>query len=409
MAVTSAKKNVSWLILVGLCIFTFAVVTFYLPVGDLGIVIATVGMALQITQVRIPRPFLYFGAFVAWSFVASFAAPFPEIARLEVVERTKLLAIFLIATNALRTSGQLRIFLWFFLACFILFPVRGALLNFLNGYNLFGRAIWNFTFANPNDLAALSLITFGIALGLLSTKLTGTIARIAASIGALLLLLVIFLTQSRGAIIGLVFGTTIAFGRACLKRPSLIVPALIIGLLFGHLLPEGLWERLSGLENLTNVSTIAEADAEGSAAERLEIQQVALRIFLDNPIFGVGLGAYGESNALYAPHLGRKDTHNTYLSLAAEVGLPGLILWCATFVSALLFGYRARKSASSNSLANQQVWIERGMWGFLVAGIFGSYGALTFPYLILAAIWCSATLLSHNSQNASGVTINGDH
>ena len=133
MVVPSAKKSVSWLTLVGLCIYTFAVATYYLPVGELGIVIATAGMALQITQVRIPRPFWYFAAFVAWSFVASFAAQFPEIARLEVVERTKLLAIFLIATTALRTTGQLRFFLCFFLACFILFPVRGALINFLNG------------------------------------------------------------------------------------------------------------------------------------------------------------------------------------------------------------------------------------------------------------------------------------
>jgi O-antigen ligase len=147
---------------------------------------------------------------------------------------------------------------------------------------------------------------------------------------------------------------------------------------------------------LTDTSTVAESDLDGSAAERLEILKRGWQIFLDNPIFGVGLGAYELANAAYAPWLsdgGYKDTHNTYLNLAVETGLVGLVLWCALIVSTLRYARRSRRLAGAGRMATQQYWVERAFVGYLVAAIFGTYGALTFPYLILSVLWCSASIL----------------
>ncbi len=155
---------------------------------------------------------------------------------------------------------------------------------------------------------------------------------------------------------------------------------------------------MSGIEKLTSTSTIADADAEGSAAERFEIQKVGWQIFVDHPVFGIGLGAYPLANAMYAPNIGKKDTHNTYLNLAAEVGLPGLILWLACFGSVIRFAYRSRKLAPPGVLATQQGWIERALLAYLVASTVGSYSKLTFPYLMLTVLWCSATLLAPSSM-----------
>ncbi len=157
---------------------------------------------------------------------------------------------------------------------------------------------------------------------------------------------------------------------------------------------------MSGVEKLTSTSTIAQADPEGSAEQRLEVQKVAWQIFLDHPVFGVGLGAYPEANAAYAPNLGRKDTHDTYLNVAAELGLPGLVLWCGLFASVLRYAYRSRQLAAPGALATQQGWIERGLLAYLVAGLFGNFAALTFPYLILAVLWCSATILASTSHGS---------
>lgn len=383
----------SWsLALLGLCIFTFAIVTYRLPIGDLGIAIAGLGLVLQPGKLRISMPVGFFGAFVLWAFLASYASPYPEVARDRVVDYLKLLVIMLVIVNALRTEGQLRFYMMFFLACFILYPVRGTLMG---GDTQFGRAIWNFIYGNSNDLATLSLLTLGIALGFMFARPIPMVVRAGAGISAMLLLVVILLTQSRGAFLGLLAGMGPALLWMGLKRPvRLLVTAGILALVIALVVPASVWERLAGIEKLTNKETIADADEEGSAAERFEIQKVGWRIFVDHPVFGIGLGAYPLANAMYAPQIGRKDTHNTYLNLAAEVGLPGVIIWLTCFGSVLWYAYRSRRLAGDSVTAIQQGWVERAFFAYLVAGIVGTYAKLTFPYLMLAVLWCSATLLA---------------
>ena len=118
---------VQWTVtFIGLCMFTFAIVTYYLPVGDVGIVIALVGLLLDRQRLRFPFPVWIYGAFVFWAFVASLASPYPEIALERVVDHLKLWIIVVVAVNALQTAGQVRFYMMFFLGCFILFPIRGT-------------------------------------------------------------------------------------------------------------------------------------------------------------------------------------------------------------------------------------------------------------------------------------------
>jgi len=58
-------------------------------------------------------------------------------------------------------------------------------------------------------------------------------------------------------------------------------------------------------------------------------------------------------------------------------------------------------------LATQQRWIERGLASYLVAGLFGTFSALTFPYLMLAVLWCSASILSRATPPAANHAITG--
>ena len=72
-------------------------------------------------------------------------------------------------------AQQIRFFLAFWLACFAFYPVRGALFNYyLYHENLFGRAIWNYIFSNPNDLAAFCILQLSMALGLYAIEEQGT-------------------------------------------------------------------------------------------------------------------------------------------------------------------------------------------------------------------------------------------
>jgi O-antigen ligase len=391
------------LTLLGLIIFTVAVVTARFPFAEAGIAIAAAGLVLQGGKVRFPTPIWLYAFFVLWAFVASLSSQYADIASAQVIERLKLLVIMIIIVNALQTQGQLRFYLLVFLACYMIYPARGTLQGYAMGYHPFGRAVWNYIYSNSNDLATLSLLALGVALAIAFSWPSRTAARIAAGVSAIVLLVVILLTQSRGAFLGLVAGMGPAFLGLGLRRPGrMLLYAGVATVVIGFSVPTAVWERLSGIAMLTSTSTLALADPEGSAEQRFVIMKTAWQIFLDHPVFGVGLGAYPEANAAYAPHLGRRDTHSTFLNLAAELGLPGLVIWCALVWSVLAYAYRSRKRAAPGELATQQAWLERSLWAYLVAGLFGTYAKLSFPYMMLAVLWCSANLLASSPQGAHG-------
>src|SRR6202008_71981 len=107
------------------------------------------------------------------------------------------------------------------------------------------------------------------------------------------------------------------------------------------------WQRMGGLAKATNVETSGQMDPEGSARERFAVMQTALRILGDHPVLGVGLGAYQRVNAEYSPSIGRKDTHKTYLNVATETGIPGLLIFLAAIGTVFWF---ARNTGGGSGL-----------------------------------------------------------
>ena len=382
--------------LFGLCLYTFSIITFRLPLAQVGIAVGLLGLFTSRKSMQFPAPIWLYMTFLLWAWVSSFASPFPSDAFNEVIERFKLLVIIVLVINTLRSEGQLRFYLLFVLLCFILFPARGTLLG---GDTIQGRAVWNFIYSNPNDLAALSLLALGIAASFVFSETDWNLLRIGALLSVLVLLLVILLTQSRGVFLGLMVAAVPAAIPILFKKLHLAIGiAIVAALAISFIIPPKVWVRLIGIENLTSTETIAKADHEGSAAERFEIQKVGWHIFRENPILGVGIGTYKLANNMYSPKLGKRDTHNTYLNLAAETGLPGLILWCTLVVSSLYHAYHVRRSAKMSVLKRQQYWIERSFIGYLVAALVGTYANLNFPYIIISTLWCSSMLLKKTSS-----------
>jgi O-antigen ligase len=329
----------------GLAIFAFFFVTARLPevFTEFGIYLALLGLVFRPQGVGFPAPVRWALVFFLWAFVTALQAITPELAWPVLIERLKALVIFFVVVNTLRTPQQLRIFILLILVAFVIYPARGTLLNYIKGERLFGRAIWNKMYSNPNDLGAITLLMLGLALAIATVKTQSVRVRRAAAALVPVTLLIILLTQSRGVFLGLLVG----FGPPLLarlrKRPSGMAPVLIVLAVIVVLVPAASWHRLGGITRLTSVQSVAEANkksahedrldemASDSAHDRYEILKTGLRIFASHPLLGVGVGCYSEANVRYAPELGRRDAHNTYLNLAAEMGLPGLLFWRGLF------------------------------------------------------------------------------
>ncbi len=383
--------------------YLFTIVTGRLPVGTAVMALALGSLSVQRGTLRIPAFLWLFVAWTMWALVGYVMTRYPEAVGQALMEHGKVFLVALVTVNALRTRPQIRFFVMFVLLTYILFPARSTLVNYLHGYTLFGRAVGPFIYGNPNDLAAHTILLLGPALALWASSNRGSAARMIGLGGAALLTVVIVLTQSRGAFLALgamALPSTIALAR---RRPRAVVGlAAFVGVAL-YLAPASFWHRMQGLSKGTRVETIGEMDPEGSARQRFAVLQAATRIIRDHPVVGVGFGAYELAQYRYNPALGYLDTHNTYLNVLAETGVPGLALFLGIVISVVRAVRDARRRASRGSPAEAEIlrWLEYALVGYLIAGVFGSFGKLAFLYVYLGLLWCAARLVSTARVTAS--------
>jgi putative inorganic carbon (hco3(-)) transporter len=393
--------------LAGLAFFTFFFVTSRWSnlFTEVGIYLALLGLLLRPQDVSFPTPVRWAMAFLLWALVTAVFAISPERAFGEFIERLKALVIFLVVVNALRTPQQLRFYMLLILVAFLIYPVRGTFQNYVTGNRYMGRAIWNQIYSNPNDLAAITLLTMGMALAIATVRAQNSRVRWAAALFVPIMLIIILLTQSRGVFIGLLVGFGPAVVAQFRKRPSMVAPALIAVCVAAVLVPVAAWHRFENIPKIFSSETIASADPYGSAAQRLQILKSAWHIFTTHPVLGVGIGCYNEANASYAPELGKRDAHNTYLGLAAETGLPGLLLWLGLVASVMARVRRRRQIIKADDGTIQILWLERSVIAFLISCFFASYAGLTTFYLALGILWVAANVLGDADAHANAAPV----
>jgi len=129
---------------------------------------------------------------------------------------------------------------------------------------------------------------------------------------------------SRGGFVGLVAGGIYCLLN-CQKR---LVPSLTIALLAGMLFsaaPTGYWERMN---------TIKQGTGQKTAENRVYLWKVAWRMFLGNPLWGVGPGSFRNAVSRYQPEgkfygrsMSGRAVHSAHFQLLSEFGLPGLIIF----------------------------------------------------------------------------------
>jgi O-antigen ligase len=186
---------------------------------------------------------------------------------------------------------------------------------------------------------------------------------------------------------------------------------LVVLAVVAVLVPATSWQRLGEITELS--ATIDETHesrsstrantpfylevAKASAQDRFAILKTGLSIFASHPVVGVGIGGYREANVRYAPRQGARDAHNTYVGLAAETGLPGLLLWLGLVGSVLAQTRRRRAHLEADDRTIQVLWIQRAVIGFLVAAFFATYSALTIFYLFLGILWAASNVLGRDA------------
>lgn len=217
--------------------------------------------------------------------------------------------------------GKLKILLWVIVFC-----------NFvvaLSVYNSFNAIGVNVTAARVAGLQAVNTVGyFGslaiiIVLWLLRSQRKGILSLVNLFLYGLVLLFAgaMVLTGNRSGFLGLFVSLLVIwiFSRGMnVKLGIIFVVVLVVIIMY----------MMSGIAPaaITRVMNVPLGFNFEDDMKRVFLYQAAWRMFVANPILGIGFGGYGYNLAVYADSGSTAIAHNIFLSTLAEIGLLGFLV-----------------------------------------------------------------------------------
>ncbi|MCX5801659.1 MAG: O-antigen ligase family protein [Candidatus Eisenbacteria bacterium] len=278
--------------------------------------------------------------YVSTLLVSMLFSPTPEAGGPPLLLSVKWLIFYVLVSNIVRTQRHVIL-----LSVFVLF---GAGLSGFAGLWTFSQQEMPVTLravfraaglaSNPNELAIVMVTALPISiyvLGAVKEKL----ARLFFAAITLTLIGANLVTLARtGLIVMVVVLLIIAVLERRRKWGRLLVAVFVLALPL--LIPRGFWVRFAATGLLTGDS---------SALLRTGAMTAGLRMFTENPITGVGFGAYLGKSTQYGDIIFSLVAHNMYLHVLAESGILGLGAMLFLIWSSFRNMRLAEKAASEGS------------------------------------------------------------
>lgn len=225
--------------------------------------------------------------------------------------------------------------------------------------------------SDPNYEALNIVMVIPLAICLFQSETSRFWRRIALGC-TLVLVFGMFLSQSRGGLLALSVLALAGWLRIRRKLLVLVAMVAVIGIA-AALAPAATWQRLREIQ----ISGRADTGAEVSTRTRVELVKGGLKMIKTHPIFGVGLDQFKPLVGHYNPNLYsviREDyiAHNTYVQVAAEGGVPTLLLFLALIRTAFVNCRRAARYSSTSSprIAHLALAMRLGLLAYMVAACF---------------------------------------
>jgi len=255
---------------------------------------------------------------------------------------------------------------------------------------------------NPNDLAINIAISFPIGLAFMLSARGWRKA--VWAVGLAFMSLGLVLTYSRSGLLAFFIVIVVCVWEYGIKgkRRSLVIATAVIMLL-------GMCAALSTSHYRARVASIVMGNVEGSGdkgslAARKALLKKSLMVAIEHPLFGVGPGCFMLVDS------GWVVAHNSYTELAAEAGIPALIL----FLMAIGAGFRnialVRKSQQYRDdpelkLFTQALWA--GLAAYMAGACFASTEYNLYPYFMVGYTCAIVRIISQPVAQTAGNKVSG--
>jgi len=192
---------------------------------------------------------------------------------------------------------------------------------------------------DPNYLAAGVVPALALIAGLVQRG--QPLRNLALSVAALILVLSLVATQSRGGLLAAVVAIVAALVLFRGRRPYIVIAVLTM------LSVAAIWFTM----NPEGLQRITQSDKGGTG--RTELWSIGLRMAQDHPVTGVGIENFVRHSRAYVRRPGSLEfvafteqpyvPHNVYIGLVAELGIVGLGLYLALLATCMAAAAKAAR------------------------------------------------------------------
>lgn len=268
-----------------------------------------------------------------------------------------------------------------------------------------GRPRMTGPYETPNPYAQILAVIFIFALDRAWHE-SNSFYRFGSIFGAGVIALALIYTDSRGGFLS--FAVTIVI-YLFFNRPSIFSVTIIalIGLLMIQFMPANYTDRLLTLAQVSPFKNQSSQLTDESFRGRTSENLAAWRMFLDNPVFGVGLENYQLYYLDYSRQIGldprreERDPASLYLELLANQGLVGTLIYLTIILVVFSRLYSARKQLIEMGCIDE-AYIASALFAALAGYMFMSIyknSAYTNAFWSLMSLCLALTQVTMNIQN----------
>ncbi len=271
------------------------------------------------------------------------------------------------------------------------------------GGSIGGRtAVAGTSFENPNEIAGRLLSGFCFCLFLIWSERGFSVKRTMVLLAMPALLVIVLRTGSRSGLLTLLVISVMLFLKTSgPKRLMMLVGAAATVLMLFAFLPQETLDRYAVIFSTRQDVAMSNITAEqqmavGSREARQALAEEAFGIAMGHPLLGVGPGVYEAAAAEEAKAENRRamwhEAHNTFLQLAAEDGLPGLLLYLIAIGYCLWASFslyrKCKDRPELETISRISYCLLLALASWIMGAVFDSQGyRLEFP--MMAALICA--------------------
>jgi O-antigen ligase len=308
-------------------------------------------------------------------------------------EFLKVVVMFIVMVNVVRTEGRLRWMFWLALAVSITTSYAG-IRDYRAGTLLQGgeriKGVIGGLFENPNDLALHLVTIIPLAVGLFLYR-SGGFKKIIYGSAIALMTLAVICTFSRAGFLGLIAAAIVLalkFGRK--NRPVVIVISIVLVLAFMIFAPAEYGGRVA--------SIFGGGDVSGSVGARKDLFWRSVIVALRYPLFGVGIGNF------HFRSIHEQVSHNSYTQVAAEMGMAALVIYVLFMLTPLKTLRRIENDTRGHKEQAKFYYLAVGLQasiiGYMVSSFFASVAFLWYLYYLVGYAVCLGRLYGPVSEVA---------